>query len=325
MNDLDRHNTDEIMQSHIATIQNQMQLLGYEYGIAKDNKTISLYIKLEKSRVLKMWFSHTNSTECILRGIGNIGNIAKTINGIKDIIKFGCEKSSEYRFWKINQRIREKHQPKSLPDSPVTELIRQKMESLGLEYNIEQWAGFNIVLYKWFRSIFTLRIRLKNKLVIRTLFSYNLLLEKTRQRLEMIEDAVKKLNDIHANFTIIRPQECYIKETLIVDEFEERKTINHVFEECWNVFSAKFPSVPKPALHIIKIPNGRSYCDGRGITIEVTLAYSSYRLQRHVVFHELCHLIQMGHSKRFYDVLGMFVSLPNPLNYKIEGSYQATL
>lgn len=308
MNDLNRHNTDAIIQSHIATIQNQMQMLGYEYGIAKDNKTISLYIKIEKSRVLKMWFPHTNSTECISRGIGSIGNIAKTINGIDDACWFGSE-----RYSKLRTR-RQSHQ-NAMAVTPVTVLIRQKMELLGAEYNIEQWAEYNF---------FILKIMLKNKLEMRTMFSDNLL-ELARQRLEIIGDAVKKLNNIHVDFTIVSHQEYLRKKTLIIDEFEERKIINHVFEECWNVFSVKFPSVPKPALHIIKIPNGRSHCDGCGITIEVTLAYSSYRLLRHVVFHELCHLIWMDHSKRFYDVLGMFVELPNPINYKIEGPYLATL
>ena len=55
----------------------------------------------------------------------------------------------------------------------------------------------------------------------------------------------------------------------------------------------------------------------RKITINVTIGSQSTEVIRHVIFHELGHLIHFNHSREFYDALDEL----DPLHRKRNGAY----
>ena len=61
---------------------------------------------------------------------------------------------------------------------------------------------------------------------------------------------------------------------------------------------------------------GRTASNGK-ITINVTIGNQSTEVIRHVIFHELCHLIHLNHSREFYDTLDEL----DPLHRKRNGAY----
>ena len=91
------------------------------------------------------------------------------------------------------------------------------------------------------------------------------------------------------------------------------------FNCCWPIFSAKHPDVPRPNVAVKKlVPHigGRTSSSGE-ITLNVSLGYMSTDAIRHVIFHELCHLIHLNHSREFYDALDEL----DPLHQKRNGAY----
>ena len=96
-----------------------------------------------------------------------------------------------------------------------------------------------------------------------------------------------------------------------------------IFIECWKSFSSKYPFLDLPVIRISK--GRRSCCCGGYIGLSQFLVKQSEKHCRHVIFHELCHLVCCGHPRFFYDVLKQFVPLPNPINYSIEGIWLSKL
>ena len=91
------------------------------------------------------------------------------------------------------------------------------------------------------------------------------------------------------------------------------------FKSCWPIFSAKHPAVPCPNVEVKKlVPHigGRTSSSGE-ITLNVSLGSQSTEVIRHVIFHELCHLIHFNHSREFYDALDEL----DPLHRKRNGAY----
>lgn len=91
------------------------------------------------------------------------------------------------------------------------------------------------------------------------------------------------------------------------------------FAYCWPIFSAKHPDVPRPNVAVKKlVPHigGRTSSSGE-ITLNVSLGNQSTEVIRHVIFHELCHLIHLNHSREFYDALDEL----DPLHRKRNGAY----
>lgn len=91
------------------------------------------------------------------------------------------------------------------------------------------------------------------------------------------------------------------------------------FAYCWPIFSAKHPDVPRPNVAVKKlVPHigGRTSSSGE-ITLNVSLGKMSTDTIRHVIFHELCHLIHLNHSREFYDALDEL----DPLHQKRNGAY----
>ena len=61
---------------------------------------------------------------------------------------------------------------------------------------------------------------------------------------------------------------------------------------------------------------GGMTASNRKIIINVTIGSQSTEVIRHVIFHELCHLIHFNHSREFYDALDEL----DPLHRKRNGA-----
>ena len=91
------------------------------------------------------------------------------------------------------------------------------------------------------------------------------------------------------------------------------------FSYCWSIFSARHPAVPYPNVEVtLLLPHigGQTSANGK-ITLNVMLGDMSTDSIRHVIFHELCHLIHFNHSREFYDALDEL----DPLHQKRNGAY----
>ena len=98
-----------------------------------------------------------------------------------------------------------------------------------------------------------------------------------------------------------------------------KATILNEFNYCWPIFSAKHPSVPCPNVEVtLLLPHigGQTSANGK-ITLNVMLGDMSTDSIRHVIFHELCHLIHFNHSREFYNALDEL----DPLHQKRNGAY----
>ena len=84
----------ELSQLSIKTlIRQKMKVLGYEYKIKKNEKSISLFIKLEKSRMLKLSLPDL-AINTISRRIDMIEDAVKAINNIHDYFRITNEDKS---------------------------------------------------------------------------------------------------------------------------------------------------------------------------------------------------------------------------------------
>ena len=91
------------------------------------------------------------------------------------------------------------------------------------------------------------------------------------------------------------------------------------FNYCWPIFSARHPAVPYPNVEVtLLLPHigGQTSANGK-ITLNVTIGKQSTEVIRHVIFHELCHLIHFNHSCEFYNALDEL----DPLHRKRNGVY----
>ena len=88
---------------------------------------------------------------------------------------------------------------------------------------------------------------------------------------------------------------------------------------CWPIFSALHPTIPYPSVDVKKLAphiGGRTSSSGE-ISLNVSLGDMSTDAIRHVIFHELCHLIHFNHSREFYDALDEL----DPLHRKRNSAY----
>lgn len=78
------------------------------------------------------------------------------------------------------------------------------------------------------------------------------------------------------------------------------------FDYCWTLFHPYFPHLQKPELHIRKISGAWGCCGASDITLTPFLQDAKTDFVRHVIFHEMCHLIYPNHKREFYDLLKQF-------------------
>ena len=80
------------------------------------------------------------------------------------------------------------------------------------------------------------------------------------------------------------------------------------YDYCWSVFNRRFPDLARPALYIRKTRKtwGRCCWAEPYISLNRKLIDADVKFVRHVIFHEMCHLLHHNHSRNFYDLLKQF-------------------
>ena len=90
------------------------------------------------------------------------------------------------------------------------------------------------------------------------------------------------------------------------------------YDNCWSVFSTYFPHLTKPKLVIKKLKTTWGWCGGGYISLNKKLEnVRKVDFVRHVIYHEMSHLLQPNHKKEFYDVLKLFDPLQLQENKKL--------
>ncbi|MCB1201664.1 MAG: M48 family metallopeptidase [Leptospiraceae bacterium] len=100
-----------------------------------------------------------------------------------------------------------------------------------------------------------------------------------------------------------------IKE-LLEDWFSEhaKSILKNRFDECRKKIKFKLPKQPELVLRNMKTRWGSCTKDGR-IILNPKLIHASTSCIDYVIIHELCHLIEHNHSKKFYELISK--AIPN--------------
>ncbi len=81
------------------------------------------------------------------------------------------------------------------------------------------------------------------------------------------------------------------------------------YDYCWKIFSRRFPELAKPKLYVRKMRQKWGVCV-QGVQTHITLnrclQTAEVEFVRHVIFHEMCHLLHPNHKREFYDLLKQF-------------------
>ena len=81
------------------------------------------------------------------------------------------------------------------------------------------------------------------------------------------------------------------------------------YDYCWKIFSRRFPELAKPKLYVRKMRQKWGVCV-QGVQTHITLnrclQTAEVEFVRHVLFHEMCHLLHPNHKREFYDLLKQF-------------------
>ena len=96
--------------------------------------------------------------------------------------------------------------------------------------------------------------------------------------------------------------------------------LHQEYDYCWTIFSRRFPELPKPKMYVRKMRQKWGVCVQAAeshITLNRCLQKSEVEFVRHVIFHEMCHLLHPNHKREFYDLLKQFDSLQIRENEKI--------
>ena len=81
------------------------------------------------------------------------------------------------------------------------------------------------------------------------------------------------------------------------------------YDYCWTIFSRRFPELPKPKMYVRKMRQKWGVCVQAAeshITLNRCLQTAEVEFARHVIFHEMCHLLHPNHKREFYDLLKQF-------------------
>ncbi len=93
------------------------------------------------------------------------------------------------------------------------------------------------------------------------------------------------------------------------------------YDYCWEIFSRQFPELEKPKMYVRKLKRALGWCcytNPPHITLNRSLTKTTnVEFVRHVIFHEMSHLLQPNHKREFYDLLKQFDTLQIRENEKI--------
>ena len=96
--------------------------------------------------------------------------------------------------------------------------------------------------------------------------------------------------------------------------------LHREYDYCWEIFSRQFPELAKPKLCVRKMRQKWGVCVQSvqtHITLNRCLQTAEVEFVRHVIFHEMCHLLHPNHKREFYDLLKQFDTLQMRENEKI--------
>lgn len=117
-------------------------------------------------------------------------------------------------------------------------------------------------------------------------------------------DVKLKMGRIEVASTETSPE---IVKTLLERWFElkSHEKLEEKFEKCLAVFS---DTNRRPKLKIVPMKTRWGSCTKNGtITLNPELIHCSSSAIDYVIFHELSHLVEMNHSKKFYRILSKYV------------------
>lgn len=96
------------------------------------------------------------------------------------------------------------------------------------------------------------------------------------------------------------------------------------YDGCWEFFHRQYPYLERPKLYIKKLIKTWGLCAKRYISLNRKLQkLDDVYFVRHVIYHEMSHLIHMNHSRAFYDVLKQFDPLLKKENEKLHKRVEA--
>ena len=86
-----------------------------------------------------------------------------------------------------------------------------------------------------------------------------------------------------------------------------------LFDECWDIFNAKYPNYTKPSLRVTKLQSTWGHIkrprkadvskENTEVSLNLSMIQASEECIKQVIFHELTHLIHRGHGYSFRSVL----------------------
>lgn len=116
---------------------------------------------------------------------------------------------------------------------------------------------------------------------------YNVIILNTVPKIEIIDDNVFVKNKTYLN-TFLKNEASRI--------FSDRLKI------CYNLFEE---NIPFPKLLIGKMTRKWGYCNKRNETIKLNFDLIHYSINEidYVIIHELCHLIEFNHSRKFWALV----------------------
>ena len=116
---------------------------------------------------------------------------------------------------------------------------------------------------------------------------YNVIILNTVSKIEFVDDNVFVKNKTYLN--------TFLKN-------EANRIFNDRLKLCYNLFEE---DIPYPKLAIGKMTRKWGYCNKRNKTVKLNFDLIHYSINEidYVIIHELCHLIEFNHSRRFWSLV----------------------
>lgn len=116
---------------------------------------------------------------------------------------------------------------------------------------------------------------------------YNVIILNTISKIEIVDDNVFVKNKTYLN--------TFLKN-------EASRIFNDRLKVCYNLFEE---DIPFPKLMIGKMTRKWGYCNKRNRTIKLNFNLIHYSINEidYVIIHELSHLIEFNHSRKFWSIV----------------------
>lgn len=117
-----------------------------------------------------------------------------------------------------------------------------------------------------------------------------------------------EINYIENNKIIFTNDKVFINRNMNIDNFYKKQAKSLFLERfnyCYNLFSE---SIPYPLLKIRKMTSKWGVCNVTRciVTLNLNLIKLDIKYLDYVIIHELSHLIEANHSKRFWNIISKY-------------------